>query len=304
MLRKSALATLVYYDVLGYPLTEFEAWKHLIQTKESDDDALAPTLPEVSGALDALVGEGRLSRFRGFLSLPGREALVLARIHDEKQAVRKIKRAARLVRFLRWIPYIRMIGLTGSLSMKQGDQSSDWDFFVVLRKGAIWRGRTFLALVLQLIGKRRHGHHIENRACLNHFVTDSSLEISLQDFFSAHEYRFMYPLSGWDTYRRFELSNRWMVRIKPAFTLSEIPPLWLSQSSPVGSSLQRMLETCFDIRHIETLLAYWQKKKIAANPKTRLEGAFIVATDDALIFLPKPKGPEVFERFKRALSGA
>jgi hypothetical protein len=302
MLRKSALATLVYYDVLDYPLTEFEVWKHLIQPKELDDNSQAPTLAEISGVVDALVAEKKLSRFRGFIVLLGRETLVLSRIHNEKQAVRKIKRAAQLVRCLSWVPYVRMIGLTGSLSMKQGDGASDWDFFVVLQKGAIWRGRTFLALVLQLIGKRRHGRYIENRACLNHFVTDGSLEIAMQDFFSAHEYRFMYPICGWDTYRRFELSNRWMVRIKPTFFPAEIPPFWLSRTSAVSQGLQQLFERCFGTLNVESHLARWQKKKIAANPKTSLEGAFIVANDEALIFLPRPKGPEIFERFKRALS--
>ncbi len=302
MLRKSALATLVYYDILGYPLTEFEVWRHLIQPTDSTERGTPPTLAEVSRALDALSLDGRVSRFRGFVTLPGRESLVASRIRDEKRAVQKIKRAARLIHFLGWVPYIRMIGLTGSLSMKLGDAGSDWDFFVVLRRGAIWRGRLILSLVLQCIGKRRYGNRVENRACLNHFVTDGSLEIAMQDFFSAHEYRYMYPALGWDTFRRFELVNRWMIRIKPTFALVEIAPLWLSDPKPFMLKLQRFLENILESQELEHFLARWQKKKIAQNPKTQLEGAFIVASDEALIFLPHPKGPGIFERFKQALS--
>ncbi|MFA9262249.1 MAG: hypothetical protein ACEQSB_02730 [Undibacterium sp.] len=302
MLRKSTLATLVYYDILGYPLTEFEVWKHLIQPTESGSKTAPPSLAEVTGAIDALVAERRLGRFRGFVLLPGRENIVLSRIHDEKRAVQKIKRAARLIHLLSWVPYVRMIGLTGSLSMKLGDAGSDWDFFVVLHRGAIWRGRFFLSLVLQLMGKRRHGRYVENRACLNHFVTDGSLEITMQDFFSAHEYRYIYPVFGWDTFRRFELVNRWMTQIKPTFTLSEIPSLWLDEPKPAMRRLQAMLEKFLERQQLERWLASWQKKKIMTNPKTQIEGAFIVANDEALIFLPHPKGPAIFERFKQALS--
>lgn len=302
MLQKSVLATTVYYDILNYPLTEFELWKHLIQPSESGEVKTAPALGEVSQVVSRLVSEGKLSRFRSFIIIPGHEALVEARIHDEKRAVQKISRATRLIRLISWVPYVRMIGLTGSLSLKQGDPASDWDFFVVLREGAIWRGRVALSFVLQLLGKRRHGQHVENRACLNHFVTDASLEIALQDFFSAHEYRFMYPIFDVDTHRRFELANRWMMHIKPAFTLTEIPVVWSFQSRIIARLIQRVFERCLDFTCIEALLADWQQRKIKANPKTRLPGAFIVANEKALIFLPHPKGPVIFERFKQALS--
>jgi hypothetical protein len=77
--------------------------------------------------------------------------------------------------------------------MKHGERGSDWDMFVVLRAGRMFLGRTILTGFLHLIGKRRHGKWVSNRACLNYFVTDDSLEIGTKDLFSAHEYRFSYP---------------------------------------------------------------------------------------------------------------
>jgi hypothetical protein len=301
MLRKAVLATIAYYDALAYPLTEFEVWKHLITTRDEASTDV-PTLGQVAQALDGLVTDGVISRFRGFVMLPHREALVPERIRDEKYAVPKIRRAAALVRKLAWVPFIRMIALTGSLSMKRGDEESDWDLFVVLKRGGIWRGRTALSLVLQLIGKRRHGRYVENRACLNHFVTDGSLEVAMQDYFSASEYRFMYTFLGRDTERRFELVNRWMARLKPTYQPTEIPNLWSSPASRFQHKVQDFFEGLLSIGNLEQSLARWQKKKIEQNPKSQTPGAFIVANDEALIFLPHPKGPVVFERFKEQLS--
>lgn len=301
MLRKAVLATVAYYDALDYPLTEFEVWKHLI-VDETDGVLSPPMLGQIATAIDGLVRDRVVNRQDGFIGLFGREALIKERIQSEKYSVGKIKRVARLSRWIAWVPFIRMIALTGSLSMKHGDRDSDWDLFIVLSKGAIWRGRALLSLVLQLLGKRRHGQYIENRACLNHFVTDGSLEIAMQDYFSASEYRFMYTLLGRDTERRFELTNRWIARIKPSYQPTEIPNFWLSEASPFLLKVQGALEWLFSYRGWESLLSYWQKKKIERNPKSRIPGAFIMANESALVFLPHPRGPIVFDRFKERLA--
>lgn len=302
MLRQAVLATIVYYDALDYPMTEFEVWKHLLVDRESDPVMNRPTLGQIAGAIESLVAEQAIERRWGMLTLPLRSGLIEQRIQREKASVPKIRRAAALVRRLAWVPFIRMIALTGSLSMKVGDRGSDWDFFVVLAQGAIWRGRTMLSLVLQLLGKRRHGNFIENRACLNHFVTEASLEVAMHDYYSASEYRFMYTLMGRDTERRFELANRWMARLKPNFEPSVLPNSWHRRASRVQSAIQTLCERCLGWQGWEAFLSEWQRKMIERNPKSQTPGAFIVATDEALIFLPHPRGPIIYDRFKERLS--
>jgi hypothetical protein len=301
MLSKHVLATVAYYDVLGYCLSEFEAWKHLIVPR-GGAGTVPPDLRSVIDAADALVVEGRLVRQDGFLVLPGRRHLITERIRGEKRAVAKIKRAVRLIRSLAWVPFVRMIALTGSLSLKQTDAESDWDLFVVLRRGAIWRGRTLLTGALHLLGKRRHGRHVRNRACLNCFVTDGSRELALKDLFSAHEYRFMLPVIGGGEFRRFELANRWMAEFKPTFRPTEIAPAWLQEEHRLSLRLRSGGERIFSSEWIETWLSRWQRRKIERNPNTALPGGYIEATDEALIFLPHPKGPVVFEQYKDRLS--
>ncbi len=301
MLRKAVLATIVYYDALEYPMTEFEVWKHLIAMQDVKATE-APTLGQVGDTLDGLVHDQVIASSHGFVTLPGQGVLVQERIRREKYSVSKIKRAARLIQWIAWAPFVRLIALTGSLSMKYGDRESDWDLFVVLRQGAIWRGRTALSLILQLMGKRRHGRHIENRACLNHFVTDKSLEIAMQDYFSASEYRFMYTLLGRETERHFELTNRWMARMKPTYQPTVIPNHWLCQPTLFVGWIQHWLESALAWTGWEDWFSRWQKEKIARNPKSQTPGAFILATDEALIFLPHPKGPKVFDRFKERLA--
>ena len=295
--------TVTYYDVFDMPLSAFEIWKHLMTQESEQMKRDQPcTLGDVvrflaSGRLDAKIGEKN-----GFYFLRGRAGLVAGRIRAEKVSAAKLKRMKGLARVLACIPYLRMLGATGSLAMKNGGRESDWDMFVVLRSGKIWTGRTILTGFLHLIGKRRHGDKVRDRACLNYFVTDDNLEIGTKDLFSAHEYRFFIPLLNFRLFQIFELKNRWIRDYRPNFSLTTLASLWTVPESVWSGRIRNMAERVFDVCDIERWLASWQKEKIRRNPKTATEGSLIEAHDRALIFLPHPQGPRVFEKFKERLS--
>ncbi len=300
-LSGNIIATLAYFDAFDQPLTAFEVWKHL--TVEDVDDAKTDpvSLGDVVSALDDKDIRSRVVFQDGFFFLPGREHLIPLRIGAEKIAVGKLRRIRRLARMLRLMPFIRMIGVTGSLAMKKGKHDSDWDFFVVLKTGRIWTGRTLLTGLLQALGKRRHGNRSKDRACLNYFVTEDRLAIPTEDLFSANEYTFLIPLFGRETFQRFELKNRWIARIKPNFLPTEALPLWYACDSEGAKSVRTALERAFDLDALESWLGKWQKQKIMRNPKTRSEGGHIEASDQALVFLPDPHGPRVYEKFRKRL---
>ncbi len=303
LLGKNIVATVTYYDVLDFPLTAFEVWKHLLEYDRTEHTETAPvTLPVVWQLLHSEHLSAKIAEQDGFYFLKGREALVPARISREKLSVRKLKGMRRLARVLAYVPYVRMIGATGSLAMKNGEQGSDWDMFVVLRAGKIWMGRTVLTLFLHAIGKRRHGRKINDRACLNYFVTDENLEIATKDLFSAHEYRFLIPLLSFPLFQIFEIKNRWIKHYKPNFALTLLPCLWLVRETTRAQRVRTALERILNMLTLEPWLASWQKEKIARNPKTFLEGSLIEASDQSLVFLPRPRGPRVFQAFKERLS--
>jgi len=298
MLQKNLLATIAYYDALDYPLSAFEAWTHLVRmdsgaAEEERDIRLCDVVAAFSG--DSF--SDRIVPYDGFYPLRGREDLVRTRIRSEKISSAKLKRVRSLARLLAFVPFVRMVGVTGSLAMKSGGRESDWDLFVVLRAGRIWVGRTLLTGFLHAIGKRRHGKYHRDRACLNYYVSEDALEISTKDLFSAHEYRFLVPVVGEEVFRRFELKNRWIRNFKPQFRPTELLPLWYDREPSAALFVRWFFETVFDFEALESWLASWQKKKIARNPKTLIFGGHIEATDQALIFLPEPRGPQVFERF-------
>ncbi len=304
-LSKNILKTICYYDVLNYPLTLFEIWKYLVEMESSNENGTKEYA--LSEVLRELTDNNNLKAFiknkNGFYFLNGRDELVEKRIKKDKISVRKIKRLRRWIYILRMVPFVRTIFITGRLAMKNAHPSSDWDILVVLKKGRIWIGRTALTLAVHLLSKRRYRHKIQDRFCLNYFITDDSLEIRNKDLFSAREYFFCFPIfDSDDFFGKFQVKNGWIKKYKPNYFLSEVKHLKCVQDTLNVKRIRNFLEKILDIDALEKYLKKIEMRKIKRNPKTNQTNSFIVADDDALIFLPNPQGPKIFEKFKENIA--
>jgi len=155
-LSKNIFQTILYYDILNYPLTSFEVWKYLIAENSCG-------LGDVVEALEKRDIEKYIEEFQGFYFLRGRKELVERRIQNDKNSILKYKIAERVVKWLRFVPFVRMIAVTGTLGMKNCEKDSDIDFFVVLKKGRIFTGRLLVTSLVHILGKRRYGNKIKNK---------------------------------------------------------------------------------------------------------------------------------------------
>jgi hypothetical protein len=305
-LEKDLLVTLMYSDVFDMPLTAFEAWKYRMDSGRLAEKVEAvqkdPTsLFAVTEALAVLTRKELIARQSGMFALAGREYLIVDRLHRMKRSDQKWRQFLKTARWMRAVPFVRMIAVTGRLATKQIGTRSDWDVLVVMESGHIWMGRLCMALLLHLIGKRRYGKYTKDRVCLNHFLTTRSLEVPLKDLFASREYASITPVFGGEIFRRFEKKNKWIRNYIPDWKAQEVLSLRMLPDSPFLTKTQRVFEYIFGSSTLEKWAREAQKRKIKANPKTHLPGAYIVADDNALIFLPKPQGPRVFEKFMKRL---
>lgn len=299
-LKKNIQATLAYYDVLGYPLSFFEVHQFLMKY-HGDHKAPSYSLSSILQKLDELTEEGKLEKHSGFWFLPGKNSLVPERISREKISVRKLKRMRRLTKMLRYVPFVRMIAGTGSLSLRHGTRDSDWDMLVVFEKKALFTGRALLTAFLHLIGKRRHGSKIRDRACLNYFCTDESLEVKLTDWYASHEYQVMIPFFQTFGRDRFYRANGWMSQFRENVFLPLAPHRMTVTDSLRSRRLRTLGEKIFSHPLLEKKLSLFQRKKIQKNPLTKIPGACITADEERLVFFPRPRGPRVFEAFQSRL---
>jgi hypothetical protein len=302
---KNIFATLAYYDGMNYPLTAFEVWKHLmVYNHELGGMNYGHSLADVIKQLDDYDLRKLIEEYRGFYFLRGRKELIEKRIDRNKIAVGKLKRLRRVALFLRCVPFVRMIGVTGRLAMKHAEKESDWDILVVLKSGHIWMGRTLVTLFLQIIGKRRHENKIKDRICLNHFITDESLEVATKKYFpefSAHEFSFIFPIFDTGIFQKFQLRNSWIKDYRINYYLAETDNLRTLKDSGLTKFFRVMGENLLGWKFLENWLSDWQSRKIMNNPKTQCPGSFIAASDKQLVFLPEPRGQELLDHLQKKM---
>ncbi len=289
------MQTITYYDVMDYPLTDFEVWRHLIV----QDSCAVWSLGDVRRVLMSQSVRSYVAECRGFYFLHGREHLVFERLKRQRISLLKIKRLRRYVFWLRCVPFVRMIALTGRLSFRNGTDQSDLDLLVVARSGHIWMCRMLFTCMTHVMGVRRYGDKCTNRICLNYYITDTSLEIPTKDLFGAHEYSFITPLFGGDVFKDFVLANRWIRKYKPHYIVDVLDGTWLLQDSFLWKNIRIFGEFVFGGSFLEDRVRRFQYKKIMENPNTNLAGALIIANDNHLVFLPKPHGPHVYEEYRK-----
>ena len=307
-LQKNILATIAYYDGMDYPMASFEAHKYLMKFSNSQhpvsDENIKYSLLEVMNELE----NDNLRRFieecDGFYFLKGKKELVEQRLKKNKIANKKIRILTGLAKWLRYAPFVRMISMTGSLAMKNTDAKSDLDLLIILKKGKIFTGRALVTLAAHLLGKRRYADKIKDRACLNHFLTDDSLEISIREAFLASEYSLrIWPVFGWHYFQEFQEKNGWIKKYELNFRPDEIPNLKFIKETAFSWRARKLGEMLLNFDFIENILKKRQLGRIEKNPKTQETGRGIIANDNELLFWPnfEKQGPLNFEKFKEKL---
>lgn len=307
-LQKNILATLVYYDILNYPMTGFEMYKYLMRLpgfqRSVPDENKKYSLAEVITELENDSLKKFIEEYNGFYFLHGRKELVGRRLTKNKIANKKTRILIKIAKWLRFAPFVRMIAMTGSLAMKNTDLQSDLDLLIVLKKGKIFTGRALVTLITHLLGKRRYDDKIKDRACLNHFLTEDDLEISIKENFLASEYSLrIWPIFGWHNFHEFQEKNKWINKYKPNFWSDEIPNLKFIKETVFSGRVRNFGEILLNFNFIENILKKWQLGRIEKKSKMQKTERGIIINDKELLFWPnfEEQGPLNFEKFKEKL---
>ena len=133
-----------------------------------------------------------------------------------KYSQAKLKRAAFFAGLLKVIPSVKLVAVSGALSMKNSRKDDDIDLVIVTSKSLLWTTRFLANLFLLPFKRDPSGQKISDRACLNMFLDESDLAITDHNIYTAHEICQMKLL--WDrggTYRKFIDANKWVKKYLP-----------------------------------------------------------------------------------------
>jgi predicted nucleotidyltransferase len=208
-LQKAILKTLSYADVFDYPLTLPELHQFLIGPKASIND-LEKALTETK----------EVTQGGQFFFLKKRPKIVQIRQKKFGWSQKKLKIARKVAKYLKLIPFIKMVAVTGNLAMNNAEEKDDIDLLIVTSQNRLWLTRLLTVFLVELVSNRRRpkDQEVEDKICLNMFLAENYLSLPKkeQDLFSAHEV-FQAKLL-WEkerTYQKFLKANQWAQKYLP-----------------------------------------------------------------------------------------
>jgi predicted nucleotidyltransferase len=204
--KQDILATLAYFDLFDYPLTQTEIAQFL---------KISYCTEEFAEDLYSLATENWIFRFDEFYSLQDNYSLVQRRREGNTRARSMLKTAEKIAGFLSTFPFIKGVAVSGSLSKNFADENSDIDFFIITEKNKLWLARTFMHCfkkIAMLLKK-------EDWFCMNYYIDEEMLQIKEKNIYTATEIATLLPLRGIRVFNEFFNQNIWSKKFLPNHSL-------------------------------------------------------------------------------------
>jgi hypothetical protein len=229
-LKNSILKVVAYFDLFNYPVNHEEIRNLMDRIVERD---------ELSDALNQLVHAECLYQFGEFYTLRNDPSSVKLRLEGNERAKPLIFKANRISRFIAKFPFVRGVGVSGSLSKNFASQNADIDWFIITKANRLWISRTLLHLYKKLSYLTGSQHWF----CMNYFIDEEALQIQEKNIFTAIELITLKPFFGTPSMARLFAANQWAQLFISSFKNKFIDSR-MEEQAPRG--LKKILESLFN----------------------------------------------------------
>jgi predicted nucleotidyltransferase len=200
------LNTLKYRQIFDCPMSCHQIWNFLISSKHIDEQIFTK-------ALNEMVRDNKIN-LKGSWYFVGKIDEV--KIEKRRERAEKLGQQARKITgYLKQIPWIEMIAVTGSVAAYNADDRSDIDMMVVTKPNRLWLTRLFLVSALKLLGVYWNTQKPAGTICPNILITFDNLTWSSdkQNVYTANEVSLLCPLFfRHNCYFTFLHQNSWVTR--------------------------------------------------------------------------------------------
>lgn len=221
MINRQQYKNLVFHDIFSYPLTEHElnslAWQD-----------------ELNVASDNIQYQTQ----DGFYFLPHRVENIKVRNDNFINSINKLRKAKRMIKWLRLLPSVKMIAVCNSLGYLNASAGSDIDLFIITAPKKIWLTRFWLQSFLKLLGLRPYDRgQKQDSFCLTFFLSQdnlniSNLQITNPDIYLTYWLVKLLPVYDPDNlYQDFLQANSWLKKYLPQVGQMELDNNWIVKRS-------------------------------------------------------------------------
>ncbi len=281
--RSDVLRTLAYADIFDYPLTLTEINHWLIS----------------SSVITSL--SGKITKTNGYYTLTNRSHLIKLRQARSRFSQEKLQLARRVGEWLKSIPTIKLVAVTGALAMRNSDPNDDIDLMIVTSPNTLWFTRVLVVPLVSLIAKRRKpetsryqldasrysvgaSSAYSNSICLNLWLDTTALAVPppKRNLYTAHEVAQVKPLwSRTDAHHRFLSANSWIKSYLPNIKIkstSEVARLSRAQSRETPRTVSWLNQLAFRLQ-------LWYMRPRLTRETVTLHAAFFHPRDTARLVM-------------------
>jgi hypothetical protein len=274
--KQAVLATLAYFDIFNYPLTQKETTRYLFK--------LTPDAHHVEMTLNE---SGHIKKRGSYFHLKQSPQNIEMRHSNEIIAKKLWARVEKYRRLFETMPFIQLVSICNNLAINNTNENSDIDLLIITKPNRLFISRLILTFWLHIFGIRRHGKKVAGRFCLSFFITENALDFeSIRkeplDIYLSYWLANLQPITGnRETYHQLLLqNNEWM---KHVFATPPHPNLHhFKDTKKWTKALKKIQEKILGGRwgsKIEAKLSKWQ----IARAKEKKEALGLNENDSAVI---------------------
>lgn len=187
---------LKYFSLFRHPLTRDEILRYLPDNINEFTAKYTLKQMEISGVIKKADAY--------YLLAADDDTIITKREKGETKAAVLLPRAEKAARFLARFPFVKFVGISGSLSKKYADEKTDFDFFIITANNTLWICRTLLHLMKKFSYLAGRQHHF----CMNYFIDEHHLRLDEKNIFTRIELSTLIPIHNEGLYKTFLLRNQ------------------------------------------------------------------------------------------------
>ncbi|MBU2566615.1 hypothetical protein KKG46_03590 [Patescibacteria group bacterium] len=284
VLREAIIRTLAFHASWSYAPTYIQLLLSLDYGVNESQDTRVSKL-NLEDVLKVLVQEDLVVKQQGRFALNRFSYLMEQGKEKEIYNSRKMRKAKRVVWYLKKIPWIKSVCLCNTTALGQSKETSDLDFFIITKPGYIWITRFFAALPFVIFKMRPEDPGIKDPVCLSFFVTQNGLDLSKlmleDDPYFRYWFLFLLPL-----YDDGVLAELWFANVNILKRHANAIP-WISLDKTAGdkSNSQESKSSNEEISFLEKKFKIIQQNRLPSQiNKQANQSTDVVISDNVLKF--------------------
>lgn len=247
--KEAIKKTMIYSSIFKYPLTYYQLLNYLIIEPQGKIN-----IKSFQYELAKLIKKQYIKVEDERCYLPGIKYIEW----KERKKVSKslIKKNKPIFKILEQIPWVKFIGITGSVAAFNADSNADIDVFIITQKNRAWLTRGFFTIILKFILK----NYVSKGIDPNIFIDETALEWpkDKQNIYTANEIARMIPIINKEnTYFKFIQSNNWVRNYLGNFKIYKEKLSTKKEDTNQGNTLLNIL----DDLAMKLQVLYMKKKK-------------------------------------------